>query len=95
MLERVGFITTQRFVEPTWEPRDLESLATELQTVLNGTGKAAGMGTYTVTRVSTGKGGATSRAYQIACSAGLFMLPSDVQIRTFWFNGSASAPPRA
>ncbi len=61
-------------------PHDLDSLSDARQTAVSGIGKAAGLGTYSVTRVSRGSGGVTSRAYQISCTVGEFRLPSDWQI---------------
>ena len=57
-------------------PHDLESLRDALETELNGAGKALGMGTYTVTRVSTGTGGSTFRSFRVECDAGVFSLPT-------------------
>ena len=55
-------------------PHDLESLRDALETQLNAA-PGAGMGTYTVTRVSTGSGGSTFRSYQVTCSVGTFTIP--------------------
>ena len=56
-------------------PHDLESLRDALETQLNAA-PALGMGTYTVTRVSTGTGGSTFRSFRVACDAGVFSLPT-------------------
>ena len=73
-------------------PHDMDSLATAMQTGLSGDGKAPAFGTYTVTRVTTGSGGATSRVYNVSCSVGsFFRLPSEWQIRVTWFASKADA----
>ena len=60
-------------------PHDLESLREALETQLNAA-PGAGMGTYTVTRVSTGTGGSTFRSYRVSCSAGTFTIPPATNI---------------
>jgi len=55
-------------------PHDLESLRAAIEEGLNEAPRE-GMGTYTVTRVSTGTGGSTFRAYQVSVSAGVFAIP--------------------
>ena len=55
-------------------PHDIESLRTAIEDGLNAA-PAAGMGTYTVARVSTGTGGSTFRSLQVNVSAGYFAIP--------------------
>jgi len=56
-------------------PHDIESLREAIEEGLNET-PGEGMGTYSVTRVSTGSGGSTFRAYQVSVAAGFFTIPS-------------------
>mgnify|MGYP007022708962 CR=1 FL=1 len=56
-------------------PHDIESLRAAIEEGLNADA-AEGMGTYTVTRVSTGTVGNTFRAYQVSVSAGAFAIPA-------------------
>lgn len=53
---------------------DLESLRTAIEDGLN-TAPGAGMGTYSVDRVSTGTGGSTFRAFRVSNSIGNFAIP--------------------
>ena len=54
-------------------PHDLESLRQAIEDGLN-LAPAAGMGTYTAARVSTGTGGTTFRALRVSVSAGSFAI---------------------
>ena len=56
-------------------PHDIESLREAIESSLN-FAPGAGMGTYTVTRISTGSGGSTFRSYRVTCSAGTFAIPA-------------------
>ena len=98
ILERLGLVSTPRLVEPKWGPYDLDTLASALQTALNGPGKLAHLGTYSVTRVSTGESAATGamvRSYQIDLSHGDFQIPPDEDIRTIWFCGDSEVDTRS
>lgn len=64
-----------RTIQLSTGPHDIESIRAELESKLNGPGKNPAVGTYTVTRVSTGTGGATFRSLQISVDAGSFALP--------------------
>jgi hypothetical protein len=57
-------------------PHDLESLRVAMEEQLNNFTKNSSMGTYTVTRVSSGSGGGSYRLYKVSCSAGSFELPN-------------------
>jgi hypothetical protein len=76
--------THLRTCELTTGPHDMDSLREILELQLNGVGKDPAMGTYSVIRTSTGTGGGTYRAFRITCSAGLFILPDEREIRTRW-----------
>ena len=56
---------------------DLESFRAAIETVLNSANKAATMGTYTVTLVTSGSGGGTMRILRVSCSSGVFAIPDD------------------
>ena len=82
MIEKAGTSEVARIVTLPNGPYDLDTLAVALQTRLN-TGKAAGIGNYTVTRVGTGASTATAtlaRAYRVDVSAGTFMIPPDIGV---------------
>jgi hypothetical protein len=67
-------------------PHDMDSLATDITTLLNGSGKHAAMGTYSCARVSGGigggAGGQTNKSFYITCTQGNFRLPNDDLIRS-------------
>ena len=68
---------TDRLVGLEAGPHDLESLRTAMETSLNAPNKTAGVGTYTVERVSTGTGGSTFRAFRVSLSSGTFRIPAE------------------
>jgi len=76
-----------RIVELTQQPYDSESLRAELETKLNGAGKLAGMGTYSVTRTTSAGAtgnvslGAAYKYYSISVTAGNFWTPSHGTLR--------------
>jgi len=80
-----------RVVELTQQPYDSESLRAELETKLNGAGKLAGMGTYSVTRTTSAGAtgnvslGAAYRYYSVSVTAGNFWMPSHAQLRNEGF----------
>ena len=85
-------------MEPHWGPYDLDALITGITSALNGPGKLAGLGTYSITRVSVGNSAATgvmARAYQLDLSRGSFQIPPDEDIRTVWFNGNKDAETKS
>ena len=49
IVEQAGGVNKGRIVDVAQQPHDSESLRADLETKLNGAGKLAGMGTYTVT----------------------------------------------
>jgi hypothetical protein len=66
---------TERLVGIPAGPHDLESLRAAMEAELNGLDKTAGVGDYTVERVSTATGGSTFRAFQVSLSSGTFAIP--------------------
>lgn len=78
-------------------PHDLESLREALEDGLNEAGKPAFMGTYGVTKVSTGASGSTFRSFEVTNNAEDFELPQDdpnstlSNILTFPTGGIASS----
>ena len=93
IVEQAGGVDKGRIVDIAQQPHDSESLRADLETKLNGAGKLAGMGTYTVTRTTsagaTGNAslGAAYRYYKVVCSAGNFWMPSHSQLRNPGFAG--------
>ena len=80
-----------RYVALDVGAHDINSIATEIQTKLNGVGKLPTMGTYTVARVgSAGSGGSSFQHLQITCSANTFTLPDDAVIEQLF---GVQSPP--
>lgn len=72
----VDELGTPRTITVPSGPHDLESLREAIETQLNAA-PGPGMGTYTVTRVSTGTGGSTYRSFRISCDLGTFSVASN------------------
>ena len=88
-----GVTTVARAVKLPHAAYDADSLATQLQSALNGTDKTV-QGTYTVTRVVSSDAAvvtsalATARLYQITLTNANFWIPDDsnLQSSTFYTN---------
>ena len=79
-------VAVDRIIALTKGPADVDSLALDLQTKLNGSGKSTGIGTYSVTRASTGSGasGSVNRAYQVTLTGGgSFLIFDDSTIEYY------------
>ena len=93
VVEQQAGVNKGRIVELTRQPYDSESLRAEVETKLNGTGKLAGMGTYSVVRTTSAGAtgnvslGAAYRYYSITVSAGNFWMPSHGMLRNPGFAG--------
>ena len=98
LVEQHSGVNRGRIVELTRQPYDSESLRAELETKLNGAGKLAGMGTYSVTRTTsagaTGSAslGAAYRYYSVSVSAGNFFMPTHADLRNPGFLSVWTAP---
>ncbi len=67
---------------------DVETLATAMALALNGAGKAAGFGTYAVTR-TVGTSGSMSRTYTVTCGGSLSKIPDEWYVGYFYFQNKA------
>jgi len=98
MVEQFSGTNKGRIVELAQQPYDSESLRAELETKLNGSGKLAGVGTYSVTRTTSAGAtgnvslGAAYRFYSISVSAGSFWLPTHSLLRNPYFHATWLAP---
>lgn len=94
IVEQYSGTSKGRIVELTKQPYDSSSLQAELENRLNGSGKLAGMGTYSVTRTTsagaTGSAslGAAFRYYTLSVTAGNFWMPSHSQLKNQAFESA-------
>ena len=68
--------STHRVLYIPTGPHDLESLRASMEDELHNFTKNPAMGVYTVTRVSSGRGGGTYRLFKVACIVGSFEIPN-------------------